>query len=294
MTAHEFFNHTTFRCAQLEFDLVLGVVKNSQGESQRFSPVNLKLLSYLLNHQDKVISRADLFDAVWPNQIVSDDALTRAVSDVRVQLAKLDESTKFIETIPKRGYRWVLEAYPQQSSNSDVPKLDFQSPSSHPIAPSPKTRFLKAAVIYLLLAFVLAMAATWGLTQTMTMRVISLAVLPAQANRPSIELAASALDEALLHQLRKNTNIQLLSQAAIASRPQNPFPYFFNEFNAQWVLESRITDLDGVEKIELSLVDARTGIELKNISFDVANRTEIFAKIAQKLDSDLLIERLPY
>lgn len=294
MTVHESFNHTLFRCAQLEFDLALGVVKNGQGESQRFSPINLKLLGYLLNHHGSVISRADLFDAIWPNQIVSDDVLTRAISDIRTQLAKLDVDSKFIETIPKRGYRWMLEAYPQRIPNSDSPKPELQSPSSLPIAQSPKTHFFKTALIYLSLAAVLAMAATWCLMQAMTTRVISLAVLPAQANRPSIEPTAKVLDDALLHQLRKNSNIQLLSQTAIASRPRNPFPYFFNEFNAQWVLESRVTDFDGIEKIELSLVDARTGVEQKNISFDVANRNEIFAKIAQKLDSDLLIEQLPY
>lgn len=296
MTNNNLIHSTLFHCAALEFDLELGVVKNALGETQRLSPINLKLLAYLLARQGEVISRTELFDAVWPNQIVSDDVLTRAVSDIRTQLAKLDDSTKFIETLPKRGYRWALAVTPTQELDVETYKSDASNVAAiAPIAaPAVGVGFIKGVFLYLSLALLLAAAIMWTLTQSLSAPTISLAVLPAQADRLATESLAKALDDVLLNILRKNTNVSLLSKSAIASRPQNPFPYFFNEFGAKWVLEGRVTSVDGVDSVELSLVDARTGIEVRNIHFDVANRAEIVLKVAQKLESELLVERAPY
>src|SRR5690606_4938633 len=116
-------------CAGLRLDLKLGRVTGVAGAGQRLSPVNLKLLKYLLRHQGEVITRAELFDAVWPNQTVSDDVLTRAISDIRSQLTKLDPATKFIETLPKRGYRWI------EPANSVVDaEVSFHPPVNMPAA----------------------------------------------------------------------------------------------------------------------------------------------------------------
>ena len=296
MTNNNLLHPTLFNCAALEFDLELGTIKNALGETQRLSPINLKLLAYLLARQGEVISRTELFDAVWPNQIVSDDVLTRAISDIRTQLAKVDDSTKFIETLPKRGYRWMVSVIPAQELEVEAHKSEASNTAAfNPVAPSPLgLSLLKGLLIYLSLALLLAAAIMWTLTQSLSTQAVSLAVLPAQADRLVTEPLAKTLDDTLLNILRKNTKVSLLSKSAIASRPQNPFPYFFNEFGAKWVLESRVTSVDGVDSVELSLVDARTGIEVRNIHFDVANRAEIVLKVAQKLESDLLVETEPY
>jgi DNA-binding winged helix-turn-helix (wHTH) protein len=294
MTNHNLINHTRFNCAALEFDLELGLVKNALGETQRLSPINLKLLTHLLTRQGDVISRTELFDAVWPNQILSDDVLTRALSDIRIQLAKLDASTKYIETLPKRGYRWPVDVFPAQVLDGDAKKLESNILDTSKAVVLTKASFLRALFIYLSLALLLAAAIMWTLTQSMATQTINLALLPTQSDRPSAELTAKALDEALLNVLRKNTKVQLLSKSAVASRPQNPFPYFFNEFGAKWVVEPRVNNFNGIDNVELSLVDARTGIELRNINFDVNNNADLLVKVAQKLESDLLIERLPY
>jgi DNA-binding winged helix-turn-helix (wHTH) protein/TolB-like protein len=290
-------NQTSFNCAALEFDLELGSVKNAVGETQRLSPINLKLLAYLVTHQGEVISRTELFDAVWPNQIVSDDVLTRAISDIRTQLAKLDESSKFIETLPKRGYRWAFAATPFGAQNlieSNTlelnPVIAAESPPQTAHAISHK---LINSFLYISAAVLLAFALMWWLSQS-TPNQISLAVLPTLSEHPQTELIAKNLDENLLRVLRKNPNLKLLSKSAIASRPQNPFPYFFKEFGAKWVLESRVKDSEGFYELELSLVDARTGIELRSTHIEFANNTELLAKLAKKLEVDFLVETVGY
>jgi len=296
MTNNDSLQLSPVRCASLEFDLVLGLVKNSIGEIQRLSPIHLKLLTYLLTHPGQVVSRTELFDGIWPNQLISDDVLTRAVSDVRTQLAKLDADTKFIETLPKRGYRWILDVFPIASTEkSRVEQVNVEY-----IYPLPLTKvvsgknWLKEISAYLFLATALAMTLMWVISRSLNTQTISVAVLPATVDRPSMSTRAQTVDDALLQTLRKNPKIKLLSASAIKSRPQNPFPYFANEFGAALLIESRVYELDGINSIELSLVDARTGIELRNLKFDVAGRADMFHKVAQKLESDLLVEYLPY
>jgi DNA-binding winged helix-turn-helix (wHTH) protein/TolB-like protein len=297
MSTNNPINQTVFTCAALEFDLELGTVKNALGETQRLSPINLKLLAYLLNHQGEVISRTELFDAIWPNQIVSDDVLTRAVSDIRTQLAKLDESTKFIETLPKRGYRWAISLVPcvvQNISLSDTSELHSTAVTKLPL---PSTRSLSRNLIhafaYITAAVLLAFAIMCWLSQS-TVNQISLAVLPTLSDRPQTESIAQTLDENVLQVLRKNPNLKLLSKSAVASRPQNPFPYFFKEFGARWVLESRMKDSEGFYELELSLVDARTGFELRNTNIEFANNAELLTKLAKKLEADFLVDVVDY
>lgn len=291
-------NHTTFNCAALEFDLVLGTVKNASGETQRLSPINLKLLAHLVGHQGEVISRAELFDAIWPNQIVSDDVLTRAVSDVRTQLAKLDASTKFIETLPKRGYRWMVEMFPinlravPEVVERRVSPLRDQSDLLTNTSNSMSHK-LARVVLYSVAALLLSFAIMWFASQSITGQ-INIAVLPTAYDRPQIQMAAKIVSDNLLSVLRKNPHLNLVSKSAIDSRPQNPFPYFFSEFGAKWVIESRVSDLEGINRVELSLVDARTGLELRSASFEAVSNIELLTKLAKKLETHLLVDDVGY
>jgi DNA-binding winged helix-turn-helix (wHTH) protein/TolB-like protein len=298
MTNNNPMNYTSFNCAALEFDLVLGTVKNTLGETQRLSPINLKLLTHLVVRQGEVISRAELFDAIWPNQIVSDDVLTRAVSDVRTQLAKLDVSTKFIETLPKRGYRWMVAICPVSEQTLVVPPaphtLSIRNEQELPLLVSNRMRRQFANVLFYIVAvLLLAGGIMWLIGQSMTNQ-INIAVLPTGYDRPQMNAVAKVVDENLLRVLRNNPRIKLISKSAIDSRPQNPFPYFFSEFGAKWVIESRVSDLEGINRVELSLVDARTGLELRNASFDAASNTELLTKLAKKLETHLLIDDVGY
>jgi len=283
----------TLLSASLTFDLELGVIDNPRGEFQRLSPINLKLLRYLVAHQGHVVNRTALFENVWPNQIVSDDVLTRAISDIRTQLAKLDTETKFIETLPKRGYRW---AEPLRQASSKLPEADTRGTVASTLSTSSspfQLRFVKSAAIYLSLALLLACASMWVLTQSVPAP-FNLAVFPVVASQAQLEPAAKTLDTDLLALLRKNPRIKLLSKTAIAARPENPFPYLFNQFGTQWVLESRLFSAEVGLRAQLTLVDARTGFELHEVDVEAASYPEFLAKLARALEIDILADKMGY
>ncbi len=87
-------------------------------EDIRLGPVNMRVLVTLIKQQGKVVSRSELFDTVWENQFVSDDVLTRCISDLRALLAKHDTSQKWIETVPQMAIGGCLTFHHKESIQS--------------------------------------------------------------------------------------------------------------------------------------------------------------------------------
>lgn len=75
-------------------------------------PLSLKaadLLVTLLEHAGQVVTKDELFQAVWPNVFVGNACLTQNIFTVRKALGDEARSNKFIETVDRRGYRFVAK-----------------------------------------------------------------------------------------------------------------------------------------------------------------------------------------
>jgi DNA-binding response OmpR family regulator len=76
--------HTVLLSAQLSIDQAAGQVQ-AGAECIRLGPVNMKVLVLLLENAGRVVTRTEFFDRVWKQQLVSDDVLTRSISDLRTR-----------------------------------------------------------------------------------------------------------------------------------------------------------------------------------------------------------------
>jgi DNA-binding winged helix-turn-helix (wHTH) protein/tetratricopeptide (TPR) repeat protein len=72
-------------------------------------PKVLDLLTYLLRNRDRVVPKQELLDQVWPNEIVSETALTHAVMEVRRAVQDDGSRQQRIQTVRRRGYRFVAD-----------------------------------------------------------------------------------------------------------------------------------------------------------------------------------------
>src|SRR5215216_2771697 len=66
-------------------------------------PKTFAVLLYLIENTGRLVSKDELFTAVWPNVAVTDDALVQSVGELRRALG--DDGPRLIKTIPRRGYR---------------------------------------------------------------------------------------------------------------------------------------------------------------------------------------------
>ncbi len=78
-----------------------------RGEMIALTPKCLETLLFLVERQGKITDKQELMEAVWPGTFVEEASLTRNVSVLRKILSDGEDGRFYIETIPKRGYRFV-------------------------------------------------------------------------------------------------------------------------------------------------------------------------------------------
>ena len=67
----------------------------------------MQVLVLLATHAGQVVAKERLIQTVWPDTFVTDDVLTRAISELRRVFGDAAKESRFIETIPKSGYRLI-------------------------------------------------------------------------------------------------------------------------------------------------------------------------------------------
>jgi Tol biopolymer transport system component/DNA-binding winged helix-turn-helix (wHTH) protein len=96
-------------------------------------PKAFNLLALLVARPGHVFTKQEIFEAIWPDTVVSDHALTRVVAQLRRALGDEAREARYIETVPTRGYRWL-------------PQVELVSaPSSSRVIISPPSSPLPAA-----------------------------------------------------------------------------------------------------------------------------------------------------
>lgn len=80
-----------------------------RGESIPLKPKILDLLLYLVETRGQLIGKDDLMREVWPDTVVEENNITVSISHLRKILGEDRLNPKFIETVPRRGYRFVAE-----------------------------------------------------------------------------------------------------------------------------------------------------------------------------------------
>src|ERR1700688_1226687 len=98
------------RFGTYEVSLQSGEVRKA-GLRIRVQQQPLKLLEILLEHPREVVTREELRSRVWPNESFGDfdQALNIAIGKLRSALGDSAENPRFIETLPKRGYRFIAD-----------------------------------------------------------------------------------------------------------------------------------------------------------------------------------------
>jgi DNA-binding winged helix-turn-helix (wHTH) protein/Flp pilus assembly protein TadD len=94
------------------------------GRPVPLEPKSLRLLVYLLENRNRLVRKQELLDKVWPEAMVTENALTRSIGLLRKALNDDSREPKFIETVPTAGYRFIAEV--------DVTDATIPQPKSEP------------------------------------------------------------------------------------------------------------------------------------------------------------------
>jgi len=91
----------------------------SEDTTQELTPLSYKILCFFILNPSRIISRDEFISSVWANHYVDDNAINKAISDLRRLLKATDSSPNLIKTHYKKGYSFVCEVeYIHENSNS--------------------------------------------------------------------------------------------------------------------------------------------------------------------------------
>lgn len=95
-----------YHFGDFQLDTTEWVLRQS-GEVVPVSPKAVQALELLVRNAGRVLSRTEMVESLWPDNIVEESNLTVTISLLRRALGDQETVAKFIETVPKRGYRFL-------------------------------------------------------------------------------------------------------------------------------------------------------------------------------------------
>ena len=259
----------TYYCDGITITPASGQVEVS-GTIIRLGPINMSVLCVLLQNAGQVVSRAELFEQVWPNHSISDDVLTSCISDLRKEIGKHHHS-KLIETIPKRGYSWQLPVSDTPSSTRvSTPIRQWKS-------------YLGWSTTVLGMVVLLYTVPPQLLSKWQQPDLIPIAALPIQVSSSQEQLLALQLEQILKQQLREFSNIRFVAITAIAEGQNKTFNHLSQVFGTRWILEGQIRSLEQRYWVQLNLVDARTALIEYSIQEEVGDSPIELQTLCEKI-----------
>src|SRR3990167_2195620 len=94
------------------------------GEVIPLSPKIIDLLLYLVARQSPLVPKDELFAALWPDVAVTDNALSEEVSELRQALGDDPSKPTYIQTVARRGYRFIAAVETPAAAPAPVPRAD--------------------------------------------------------------------------------------------------------------------------------------------------------------------------
>lgn len=118
----------SFRSFQLDLS---NACLMKDGQILALTPKAFEVLRYLVESAGNLVTKDQLFDKVWPNVIVTDAALKVCVGEIRKLLGDKSGAPEFIQTVHKKGYRFIAEV------EQCVPSGNFHRLKLQPVTAAP-------------------------------------------------------------------------------------------------------------------------------------------------------------
>jgi len=111
----------TYRFEDYELDTALYQLRRT-GEPVHVEPRALDLLSFLIEHRSRVVSKIEILDSVWGDRFVTEAALTTGLRTARRAIGDSGDQQRLIRTVHGRGYQFLGEV--TVSAGSEAGRID--------------------------------------------------------------------------------------------------------------------------------------------------------------------------
>jgi TolB-like protein/DNA-binding winged helix-turn-helix (wHTH) protein/Tfp pilus assembly protein PilF len=237
------------RFDSFELDIRAGELRR-HGVRLRLRGQPLRVLEILLERAGEVVTREELQSRIWAADtfVDFDHSLHNAIARIREVLGDSAEKPRYIETLPRRGYRYIgpLADFPEVAAATSE---DAGQRPSAGITPEQKRMLVPArGALFLIALFTLGLAAwtTWRYVHTKTAvpPIRSIAVLPFSnlSGDPSEEYFADGMTDQLITDLAKIGSLQVISRTSVMQYKgtTKSLPEIGRELNADAIVEGSV------------------------------------------------------
>jgi TolB-like protein/DNA-binding winged helix-turn-helix (wHTH) protein/Flp pilus assembly protein TadD len=262
------------RFGVFELDLRAGELRK-RDLRVRLQEQPFQLLAMLLEHPGEVVTREELQKKLWPADtfVDFDHGLNRAISKIREALSDSAESPRFVETVARRGYRFLAEV-------KVVDTVPVRSPEHvtqpHPTAevrdrsdlagklamlkhllPSPAWRISASVLLLLMVSLAAWKLHSWNRTSPV---IRSLAVLPLESlsSDASQDYFADGMTDELISDLGQISALRVISRTSVMAykHTRKPLPQIARELNVDAVVEGSVLRSGDQVRITAQLIEA--------------------------------------
>ena len=262
------------RFADFEFDCLSGELRRD-GVSLKLQPQPAKALAVLIQRAGEIVSRQDLVAEVWGSDTFVDfeQGLNYAIRQIRTVLKDDAEEPRFIETVPKRGYRFIAPLKEDVVSKEEVnkPAVAPEPLAARRIIPWQLVTAL-TAVCAIAAAFVIGFRLRHGAYGVETHPIESLAVLPLRnlSNDPQQEYFSYGMTDELITALAKSKSLKVISHTSVDryKHGDRTLPDIARELGVDAVVEGTVMRSGDRVRITAQLIDARSDQHLWAESYE--------------------------
>jgi DNA-binding winged helix-turn-helix (wHTH) protein/tetratricopeptide (TPR) repeat protein len=253
-------NATTYAFGDFLFDPSESLLVK-HGRAVALPPKAIGLLEKLVENAGSVVTKEELIREIWDDLAIEESAVSRTVFLIRAALGDDPKSHSFIQTVPKKGYRFVAEVSTLNGSNGDAILVAGLSRDS---AAEPRSfPAIHLAAAFLLLAAGTAVAYLGFFNEIPISSGPSLLVMPVTAaGKPGgDELLEMGLADALIHHLASDRKITVRPLSATRSYTGRNFDpvQAGREQKVSNVLSASYQRADGTLRILARLINVETG-----------------------------------
>jgi TolB-like protein/DNA-binding winged helix-turn-helix (wHTH) protein/Tfp pilus assembly protein PilF len=255
------------RAGLFEIDLEAGELYKS-GRRVALQEQPFRVLSLLLQRHGELVTRQDLQTQLWPadTYVGFDEGLNTAIRKLRTAFGDSAENPCFIETVPRRGYRFIAPVTRMESPAVEAPQIS-------PVHAEQKRTFpVTTLSVTALLVVALSVSAIprtrrllWGVVSRSPQAPVSgaihsLAVLPLEnlSNEPAQDYFADGMTDQLITDLGQIKALRVISRTSAMQYKgvHKPMAQIAQELNVDAVVEGTILKSGNQVRITAQLIQA--------------------------------------
>ena len=267
-----------------------------QGVRLRLPRQSFQILKMLLERAGELVTREELRRALWPSDTFVDfeHGLNAAINRLREALGDDADNPRYIETLPRRGYRFITATVPDA-----IQPKQRQSPLRRRVLP-----LVAAAVVLVAVAFFVLDAG--GLRSNLFSRtaaqpqIHSLAVLPLtnMSGDPEQEYFADGMTEELITELSRISSLKVISRTSVMQykgEKKKPLSQIGRELNVDAVMEGSVLRSGNRVRIVAHMIHAPTDQHLMAETYerDLGDVLKLQAEVAEAITQKVRLKLTP-